>query len=190
PMWDVSGITGAAPVWQEVMQYLYKRDSGHVEPIATVPVKIERRKISYEGQLEAARNELFLPGTAQTYLALAKSDNIQPAILYPKSGMIVALDPDIPPERQRIRFDANAKGNGMLVLDGHLINHPHGSKSPALKELVHDWSPWPGKHVLSLLDAGGKLLDQVHFEVRGAYVAADLRKAAMNTDLRKPLQQR
>jgi penicillin-binding protein 1C len=47
---------------------------------------------------------LFLKGTAQDKIVRARSDQIQTKITYPKSGMIVAVDPDIPPERQRMRF--------------------------------------------------------------------------------------
>ena len=30
------------------------------------------------------------------------------------------------------------------------------------------WSPWPGHHVLELVDAKGVVLDSVKFDVRGA----------------------
>ena len=32
------------------------------------------------------------------------------------------------------------------------------------------WLPWPGRHVVQLADAGGKVLDEVRLEVRGAGV--------------------
>ena len=32
------------------------------------------------------------------------------------------------------------------------------------------WLPWPGRHVVQLLDANGKVLDEIRLEVRGAGV--------------------
>jgi hypothetical protein len=32
------------------------------------------------------------------------------------------------------------------------------------------WLPWPGRHVVQLVDAGGKVADEIKFEVRGAGV--------------------
>jgi penicillin-binding protein 1C len=32
------------------------------------------------------------------------------------------------------------------------------------------WMPWPGRHVLQLVDAGGQVADEVRVEVRGAAV--------------------
>ena len=34
------------------------------------------------------------------------------------------------------------------------------------------WLPWPGRHRVELVDAQGKVLDQVQIEVRGAGVRA------------------
>ncbi|HEY0823831.1 MAG TPA: hypothetical protein VGD76_08595, partial [Ramlibacter sp.] len=32
------------------------------------------------------------------------------------------------------------------------------------------WLPWPGRHVLQLVDASGRVADEVRIEVRGAGV--------------------
>ena len=32
------------------------------------------------------------------------------------------------------------------------------------------WLPWPGRHVVQLLDASGKVADEIRLEVRGAGV--------------------
>lgn len=158
PMWDVSGVTGAAPVWQEVMQYLH----GGAAPAA--PPGVVRQEIVYRPQIEAARTELFLPGTELSIVTLAA--NTRAAIRYPTAGMIVALDPDIPPARQHVRFAAQgvAAGKGSWRLDGKPIANP----LPSAPDLTLLWQPWPGRHKLELLDAAGKPVDQVSFEVRGA----------------------
>ncbi|MBP0599585.1 penicillin-binding protein 1C [Herbaspirillum sp. LeCh32-8] len=176
PMWDVSGVTGAAPVWQEVMQYLHARTPG--APPAK-PAGVEARAIRYEDEVEAARTEYFLPGTGQSEIMIARARDIRPAIMYPTAGMLSALDPDIPPARQRIRFRAQGVPPGSRwVLDGKAMpeavmkaGQPHLQRIAANKaqeDLAYDWMPWPGRHVLSLQDASGKELDSVRFEVRGA----------------------
>ncbi|MBN3728336.1 penicillin-binding protein 1C, partial [Burkholderia sp. Ac-20379] len=71
-----------------------------------------------------------------------------------------ALDPDIPPRNQRVWFErvSGDSGRGSWRLDGRTIGR--GERVA--------WLPWPGHHRLELLDASGKLADQVAFEVRGA----------------------
>ncbi|WP_394781848.1 penicillin-binding protein 1C [Undibacterium sp.] len=169
PMWDVSGVTGAAPVWQEVMAYLNSRADlqAKIKPVARVPIPVPgvvAMPVQYEAGTEAPRNELFLAGTEQSLIRLAKSNDIYPSIRYPTQGMLVALDPDIPPQRQRMRFAAQGTGSGHWRLDGKPV--PVAAKPGT--DSAYDWMPWPGKHQLALLDAKGTVLDMVHFEVRGA----------------------
>jgi len=164
PMWDVSGVTGAAPVWQEVMQYLH-RQSGSQEPAR--PASVIAQPVQFENQLEAARTEYFLPGTQQSLLRVAKSNGIAPAISYPTPGMLVAIDPDIPPAHQRLRFSAQGLKQGSWVLDGKPLVRTAGKSAG---DLGYDWMPWPGKHKLVLQDVNGVVLDQLQFEVRGALV--------------------
>lgn len=177
PMWDVSGVTGAAPIWQEVMGYLNGKLAGPAGSRPTrrpLPAGVVAQQIHYESNLEAPRNEYFLAGTQQSMIRLARSNDIYPSIRYPTAGMLVALDPDIPPQRQRIRFSAQGIRNGNWLLDGKPLQ-------PARKggeDGAYDWMPWPGKHLLSLLDAKGNVLDQVHFEVRGALERQRPRKSA------------
>ncbi|MET3432137.1 penicillin-binding protein 1C [Herbaspirillum seropedicae] len=186
PMWDVSGVTGAAPVWQEVMQYLHERgrnggrEAGNGPPAK--PAGVQAQMIRYEQEVEAARTEYFLPGTAQAEIRFAHARDIRPAITYPTAGMLAALDPDIPPARQRIRFRAQGVPAGSRwVLDGKLMPQEimqagrvkaqkvsTNASASGEEELGFDWMPWPGKHVLVLQDKGGQELDRVRFEVRGA----------------------
>jgi len=154
PMWNVSGVSGAAPVWQDMMHYLH---AGAPAPQPPAPAGVQAQSIRYANHAEAARTEFFLAGTAQSVIVPADAAQLSPAIRYPTPGMVVALDPDIPPSRQRIRLLADGVGVGAARwrLDG--------------KPLAgDDWAPWPGRHALVLTDAGGKVLDEVRFEVRGA----------------------
>jgi penicillin-binding protein 1C len=73
---------------------------------------------------------------------------------------LFALDPDIPAARQRIVFErvSGSSTGSVWRLDGKPMGHG---------ERVH-WLPWPGRHLLELVDAHGASVDAVHFEVRGA----------------------
>jgi penicillin-binding protein 1C len=167
PMWDVSGVTGAAPIWQEVMQFLHEKIApGGAQRLPQRPPGVVEQAIRYEGQLEAPRNELFLADTGQSVIALGKPDQINPVIRYPTPGMLIALDPDIPAARQRVRFSAQGLVNGGWVLDGKPLGRVVVKPGA---DLAQDWMPWPGKHALTLVDAKGAVQDQVRFEVRGAF---------------------
>ncbi|WP_233271827.1 penicillin-binding protein 1C [Paraburkholderia acidiphila] len=161
PMWDVSGVTGAAPVWAAIVGYLHRRVPS-VAPAA--PPGVERVRVQFADAVEPARNEWFIAGTATPLVGLASNaaDLARgPAqIGSPVDGTIFALDPDIPAPRQRIWFE-RATGSSARVswrLDGKALG---GAARVA-------WLPWPGKHTLELVDARGQVTDTVRFEVRGA----------------------
>ena len=73
----------------------------------------------------------------------------------PRDGSMFAIDPDMPPNVQRISFEGE---NGVWMLDGKRLG-----AGPRL-----NWSPWPGRHALSLVSHHGQTLQTVRFEVRGA----------------------
>ncbi|WP_321909403.1 penicillin-binding protein 1C [Paraburkholderia sp. J11-2] len=161
PMWDVSGVTGAAPVWAAIVGYLHRRVPS-VAPAA--PPGVERVRVQFADAVEPARNEWFIAGTSTPLVGLASNaaDLARgPAqIGSPVDGTIFALDPDIPAQRQRVWFE-RATGSSARVnwrLDGKVLG---GAARVA-------WLPWPGKHTLELVDARGQVIDTVRFEVRGA----------------------
>ena len=161
PMWDVSGTTGAAPVWAEVMGFLH-RNQGSRPP--SPPAGVIQMPVRFGNDLEARRSEWFIAGTEQAVFAVedkAPTDAAGGArrITAPADGTIIALDPDIPPERQRVRFEA----------DGPQVAW-HIDGKPFAKGQVTGWLPWPGRHRIELLDGRGKVLDSVRLEVRGAGV--------------------
>lgn len=165
PMWNVSGVTGAAPVWQDVMHYLH---AGAPSAAPARPPGVQAQPVRYAHGEEAARTEYFLPGTAQALIVAVEQDTLAPAIRYPTPGMVVALDPDIPPSRQRIRLSAQGVADARWRMDGKPL--PGGASNG------HDWAPWPGRHRLELLDRQGRVLDKVEFEVRGALAKISMRK--------------
>jgi penicillin-binding protein 1C len=167
PMQTVSGVAGAAPIWHAVVQHLHE---GRVSRPPPLPSGVTRQAVSFGGQLEAARNEVFIKGTEQQRVVAASQTGGRQAfgISSPRDGSVYALDPDIPYGSQQLRFEGE---DGAWSLDGK----PLGT-GPSL-----NWSPWPGPHVLVLkAKAEASALaparaDDVHivrFEVRGASVKA------------------
>ena len=156
PMRDVSGVTGAAPVWAEIMAWLHRR-AGSAAP--KPPGGLRAARVDFPGGLEPSRVEWFLAGTepraAERFLAAAP-----PRILAPADGTLIALDPDIPAARQRVMFEAQTQGAAVdWRLDGTRLG-PAAALVP--------WDPTPGRHRLSLVDETERPLDSVAFEVRGA----------------------
>ncbi|QDQ27108.1 penicillin-binding protein 1C [Chitinimonas arctica] len=151
-MWDVSGVSGAAPAWRAIVARL---GDGAIAP--PMLAGIEARSIHYQPAVEAARREYFLAGTGQDSVELASS-RLGPTIVYPAEQLIVALDPDIPVERQRLQLRA-ANADGLFwQLDGQRLG-PAGT--------ARYWRPVAGKHRLALVDSGGGQRALVSFQVRG-----------------------
>ena len=160
-MHDVSGVSGAAPVWREVMDWLSRGDRPRPGVANTPPAGVVRQSIRFEppGRIgEAARQEWFLSGTALRVVRFAESGALS-HIAYPGQGTIIALDPDIPPARQRIALQlSGAAGAGwQWQIDGQRVGDATRG--------AH-WSPRPGRHRLTLVDAQGGELETVSFEVR------------------------
>ncbi len=152
-MTGVSGVTGAAPVWRDIMLGLH---AGQPPATPARPQGIEERVIRFAPAVEPERHELFLAGTGQNLFAATAPAAGRPRIVTPVAGTIYALDPDIPPGRQQVRFAAAGVDNSArLVLDGR-----------PLAVLDQLWNPVPGAHRLVLADANGKALDSVLFHVR------------------------
>jgi penicillin-binding protein 1C len=163
-MWDVSGTSGAAPVWAEVMRFLHAREPSRAPapPAGLVEARVEFGPAADGNAIEAARSEWFLQGTEQPLFALdtgMATDAFAARITAPSDGTIIALDPDIPPLRQRVRFESEGRGVQWRI-DG----------KPFARGNSAQWLPWPGRHVIELVDASGKVVDQRRLEVRGAGV--------------------
>lgn len=92
PMWNVSGVTGAAPIWLNLMRHLQRR-----LPSAAPALDVKT---------ETPQELIVDP------LVLAK-------ITYPTDGMVVAWDPDLLPSRQAILPEVTPRAAAVtLELDG------------------------------------------------------------------------
>ena len=151
PMTHVSGVTGAAPIWLAVMNYL-NANSPDLPP--KLPANVMRAASA------PGATELFLSGTETSGATLKPAAASRPQIAYPRDGEILSLDPDIPPASQRVRFEAAPENK---TLRWSLTEAKGGNAISASW-----WQPQPGKFTLALIDANGKQLDTIKFEVRGA----------------------
>ena len=157
-MHDVSGVSGAAPVWREVMDWLHR---SRKNPRPSPPAGVKALNIRFEPAekiAEPPRQEWFLAGTEMPVVQLAEAQALA-RIAYPGQGTIIALDPDIPPARQRIALQLSSPpGPGWRWrINGKALG---GAAQPFY------WLPLPGSHRLSLIDADGRELDAVSFQVR------------------------
>jgi penicillin-binding protein 1C len=153
-MRDVSGTSGAAPAWREIMDALAARAPG----APPVPPGVVAERVRFEPPVEPARTEWFVTGTQTGVVQLAGAGG-RPRIAAPPDGVIVALDPDIPPGNQRLVF--SAQGVQGLAAEWVLDGEPIGPAGEPVR-----WAPVPGSHRL-VLRADGRELDAVAFRVRG-----------------------
>ncbi len=156
-MHGVSGVTGAAPIWHEILTTL-EHDGQGAAP--AVPAGLSAVAMRFAPALEPPRDEWYLEGTepAGRESALVPRDAV-PRIDSPADGMVVALDPDIPPARQRVLIAVSGVRGGLtLRLNDEVLG-------PAQRQLL--WQPRAGTFRLRLQDARGRTVSDVHFTVRG-----------------------
>ncbi|MBI5718233.1 MAG: transglycosylase domain-containing protein [Burkholderiales bacterium] len=142
PMHAVSGVSGAAPVWREVVMAL-----GPSRAPAPPP------------RLVAVAGEWFIAGTEPAAAHAARGATVAFeagraaafGIESPRAGTVIAFDPEIPPAAQRVVLRG---AQGQWWLNGRLLGT--GTRL--------EWLPRPGRHVLERRDASAS--DRVEFEVR------------------------
>ena len=163
PMRDVSGVTGAAPIWRDLVHRLHATEPS--TPPAAMP-GMTRLTVAFDPAVEPDRKEWFLRGTEMAVIESStggadSASTVSPRIRYPAADTIIALDPDIPTGAQRVVFEAAPAAAGLRWrLDGTTLANTD-SRGRA------DWTPATGKHMLALVDLDGRTLATVAFEVRG-----------------------
>ena len=156
-MRDVSGVSGAAPIWHDVMVAL-QRGLGSVAP--PPPAGVEAERVSFSPAVEPPRREWYLSGTAAPSPRVTMVPSMaRPGIQSPANGMVIAIDPDIPAGRQKVLIAVRGASPGMRLV---LNDRPLGADA---RERL--WQPRPGIYCLTLEDASGRRLDRVSFRVRG-----------------------
>ncbi|AYJ86647.1 penicillin-binding protein 1C [Sphingomonas paeninsulae] len=151
----VSGTSGAAPVWRDVMMALAQGGGGKAP---ARPAGVEAKRVTFAGNVEPPRSDWFLTGTGQAQQAFVPATARRPHIVNPVSGSVYAMDPDIPIDRQRLGIAVTGAVAGhRLVLDRRDLGD-----ADARPQVLAG----PGAHRLALLDPSGRVIDQVRFTVR------------------------
>lgn len=159
PMWDVSGVTGAAPIWRDVVEHLHSQLAGGAP---TPPAGVQRQDVVFKPAFEAPRSdwtiaERAVPAEARVTRLLVAA---RAQLIAPPDAAVIAPDPDIPERRQSLLLQASSATRTCLRLDGKPV--ARCGQSMVLLAL-----PQAGRHVVTLTDPAGNPLDTHGFEVRG-----------------------
>ncbi len=142
PMWNVSGITGAAPIFSSLVSFLHQKNPsiGPAIPKGLVQVK----------------EDFYLAGTEPKGTSFPDSSPLITKILFPQQGAQFAFDPEIPSAHQRLYFESSTH-KGIWKLDGKIL-------SPA--EISNGFLPEKkSKHTLELWEGESKK-DEITFSVK------------------------
>lgn len=148
PMWNVTGISGAAPVWVEVMSLLAERFGSNM---AGIPAPPRSEVVQVEG-------EWYLRGTEPAPLEQPRASASISKITYPVDSMVVALDPEVSEDRQRILLRSSQQSQRVFFL-------VDGIRQGATSDSVW-WKVRRGAHRVELQGLDGRTLDAVSFVVR------------------------
>ncbi len=170
PMHSVTGITGAGPIWADVMEAAAARYG--VSRPAAAPATLVKRRVSFSDRLEASRDEWFARGTepnggTQMQVAARETSGSGARILSPTDGTIIALDPDIPEKNQRVALKSGDTSQASCwEVNGESLGCTEGNGF---------WSPTAGNFTIRLLDKAGEERDRVTLTVRGSLKVAEVR---------------
>ena len=173
PMHSVTGITGAGPIWADVMEAAAARFG--VSRPAAAPATLVKRRVNFSDRLEASRDEWFARGTepnlnagnATMQVAARQASGSGARILSPTDGTIIALDPDIPTKNQRVALKSGDTAQaGCWEVNGESLGCSEGNGF---------WSPSAGNFTIRLLDKAGEERDRVTLTVRGSLKVAEVR---------------
>ncbi|NYT65000.1 penicillin-binding protein 1C [Alcaligenaceae bacterium] len=164
-MHDVSGVSGAGPLWHDIMSWLHRSEAS-TQP--AMPDTVQQAQVVFQNHSEPKRQDVFFGDTVISTVKLASSALTtakgRSGIAEPVDGAIFALDPDIPPLNQRVSLRAVS----LIGKNGENVSWRIGKDIIAQGSQAL-WAPMPGKHQLQLLDEAGTLLQQISIEVRGAH---------------------
>ncbi|MBI5522314.1 MAG: penicillin-binding protein 1C [Desulfarculus sp.] len=161
PMRGISGVSGAAPLWRQVMLYLHRQEPGR---LPAPPAGLVRHQVcAGSGTLAgpacpAAMEELFLasaPPSGPCPLHAPRLEAAAPAspalcLVTPAPEAVYALDPDLDPSLQVLACRAAAAGpvsRASWLLNGREL-------PPGPDPLRHRVPLSPGHHLIEVLASG------------------------------------
>jgi penicillin-binding protein 1C len=139
-MWNVTGISGAAPVFNHLVEYLHRHEPS--------------KPPSAEKSLVVQDDNYYLQGTEPMGEEMKITRKITPKILNPVHESIYAFDPEIPEKNQHLRLEATGLKSVRWRLDGEILN----SDLFPLKKA--------GRHLVELIDENQDVKDSVLFYVK------------------------
>jgi penicillin-binding protein 1C len=155
PMRNVSGVSGAAPIWLEMMNTLHQdRPSRRPE----LPEGVILAEVSFDQDREPKRQECFLKGTEPVTRVRRNAGFQKPHIIYPVQDTLISLDPEIPEDRQRVPFQFQPT----LAQYEWVLNH----EKTGISEPLFLWKPQRGTYSLSIVGRDNRILDTVNFLVK------------------------
>jgi penicillin-binding protein 1C len=140
-MWNVTGISGAAPLFSQLVTILHENS----------PSKAPERPAT----LVEKNGDYYLPGTEPLSSDLAITKNEVRKIIFPQNGAQFAFDPEIPKNKQRILFTASSE-KAIWKINGKVLSADE-KKNGFFPEKK-------GKYKLELWE--DQLLDEVTFFVK------------------------
>ncbi len=156
-MRDVSGVTGAAPAWAEIMQWLHEGRASRAPP---VPAGVVAADVVFAPAVEPPRRGFFLAGTELTRVEALEKGPARARIASPANGATIVLDPDIP------------QANQLVILEGHgadaSLEFYVDGRRLGTAERARRWRPVPGEHRVELRTRDGRVRDVARFTVRGS----------------------
>jgi penicillin-binding protein 1C len=153
PMWDVTGITGAGPIWSDVIHFVNKiYPSEKIHPPEGL---IEKEYVYEDGK--KMRKDYFLPDTEPNFIpSLSKKGENQ--IQSPLNDTVIAIDPEIPNKVQKIFLEPRYFDKKLFwVVDGKKIGNA---------ESIQYIEPKLGNHQINLVDQNDKLIDSVNLLIK------------------------
>ncbi|MES2015458.1 MAG: penicillin-binding protein 1C [Pseudomonadota bacterium] len=158
PMWDVSGVTGAAPIWRDIVEHLHAQSGGGA-PLP--PAGVQRQEVVFKPAFEAPRSDWIITDAARPANASVTRQLVaaRAQLIAPPDAAVIAPDPDIPERRQSLLLQSSSAARTCMRLDGKPVARCGQGK--VLLAL-----PLAGRHVLTLTDPAGAVLDTHVFSVR------------------------
>jgi penicillin-binding protein 1C len=153
-MHGVSGVSGAAPIWQDVIAHL---DQGDAIAAPAAPQGVVSQSVRFDPAIEGVRDEWFLAGTETAVMRAAPGADFA-RIVSPAHGVVIALDPDIPADNTRVPVRAmGADGTLSLSIDDRVLGRA---------DAAYLWAPRPGSHTVLLRRGDGSVVDRAQITVR------------------------
>ncbi len=151
-MWNVSGVAGAAPIWNDIVSYLHRNVTSNPPKPPDGIIKVQFDDINRDG----LAHEWFIKGTEPHREVRAMREVYIPKIVYPCEDMVIALDPDIPAYNQKVFFEKTGDGKDIRwVLNDEAIGYDRRFM----------WTPEAGRHRLRLVSQNNEILHEVNFTV-------------------------